>query len=204
MESKKTIREPQQIRSIQTKEKILNAAYKLFCEKGFYKTTTNEIARVAEISIGSLYVYFSDKDTILLELLDRYNESFMNFHEDLDYNMKDYTHDLKLWLQQFIKNMIKIHMGSRELNQELMILCHTIPEVAAVMEKQQEKVQNITLDHLVCFKDMFRVKDLEAASIIVKNLISSTVDQVVFSKNKINDERIINAGVDAVYQYLIG
>jgi hypothetical protein len=45
---------------------------------------------------------------------------------------------------------------------------------------------------------------LEAASIIVKNLISSTVDQVVFSKNKINDERIINAGVDAVYQYLIG
>ena len=204
MESKKTIREPQQIRSIQTKEKILNAAYKLFCEKGFYKTTTNEIARVAEISIGSLYVYFRDKDTILLELLDRYNESFMNFHEDLDYNMKDYTHDLMLWLQQFIKNMIKIHIGSRELNQELMILCHTIPEVAAVMEKQQEKVQNITLDHLVCFKDMFRVKDLEAASIVAKNLISSTVDQVVFYENKINDERIINAGVDAVYQYLIG
>ncbi|RKD34965.1 TetR/AcrR family transcriptional regulator [Lacrimispora algidixylanolytica] len=204
MESKKTIREPQQVRSIQTKEKILNAAYKLFCEKGFYKTTTNEIARVAEISIGSLYVYFRDKDTILLELLDRYNESFMIVHEDLDLNMKNYTHDLKLWLKQFIKDMIKIHMDSRELNQELMILCHTIPEVAAVMEKQQEKVQNITLDHLVCFKDMFRVKDLEAASIVAKNLISSTVDQVVFYENKINDERIISAGVDAVYQYLIG
>jgi AcrR family transcriptional regulator len=204
MESKKTIREPQQIRSIQTKEKILNAAYKLFCEKGFYKTTTNEIARVAEISIGSLYVYFRDKDTILLELLDRYNESFMIVHEDLDFNMKNYTHDLKLWLKQFIKDMIKIHMRSRELNQELMILCHTIPEVEAVMQKQQEKVQNITLDHLVCFKDMFRVKDLEAASIVAKNLISSTVDQVVFYENKISDERIINAGVDAVYQYLIG
>lgn len=204
MESKKTIREPQQVRSIQTKEKILNAAYKLFCEKGFYKTTTNEIARVAEISIGSLYVYFRDKDTILLELLDRYNESFMIVHEDLDLNMKNYTHDLKLWLQQFIEDMIKIHMRSRELNQELTILCHTIPEVAAVMKKQQEKVQNITLDHLVCFKDMFRVKDIEAASIVAKNLISSTVDQVVFYENKISDERIINAGVDAVYQYLIG
>jgi AcrR family transcriptional regulator len=204
MESKKKIREPQQIRSIKTKEKILNAAYKLFCDKGFYKTTTNEIARVAEISIGSLYVYFRDKDTILLELLDRYNESFMKVHEDLDHNMKNYRHDPKLWLQQFIEDMIKIHKVSTELNQELQILCHTIPEVAAVMEKQQEKVQKITLDHLVCFKDMFRVKDLEAASIVAKNIISTTVDQVVFYENKINDERIINAGVDAVYQYLIG
>lgn len=204
MVSKKIVREPRQTRSIQTKEKILNIANKLFCDKGYYATTTNEIAKVSGVSIGCLYFYFADKDTILLEILDRYNESFIKVHENLSLNMANYRSNPKLWFQRFIEGMIEIHKTSKELNQELQILCHTIPEVAVVMEKQQEKVRQITLGYLESFKDMLRVQDLDAASVVANNLISSTVDQIVFYENQIDDERIINAGVDAVYQFLIG
>jgi Transcriptional regulator len=70
------VRQPVQDRSINKREKILNAALELFCEVGYYKTTTNEIAKRAHVSIGSLYSYFADKDTIFFEVLDRYHHKF--------------------------------------------------------------------------------------------------------------------------------
>lgn len=204
MKARESTRNPQQMRSIKTREKILNGAYQLFCEKGYYATTTNEISRVAAVSIGSLYSYFKDKDTIFLEILDRYNQSFMKVHEDLSQDMANYRQNPKLWFEQFIEGMIEIHKASKELNRELKILSSSLPEVFKVMERQQEKVRQTTVSYLIIFKDMLRVRDLEAAAIVADNLISSIVDQVVFYENPIEDERIIKEGVDAVYRYLFG
>lgn len=204
MELNKETRQPKQTRSIKTKEKIRNVAYQLFCEKGYFKTTTNEIARVAEVSIGSLYFYYRDKDMILVEILDRYNDSFLKVHESLNLQLESYRINPRLWLTKFMEEMIKNHRDSKEFNKELKILSHSMPEVNAVMEKQQQTIRNMTLDYLKAFHDMLRVKDLEAASIVADNLISSLVDQIVFQDNPVDDSRIISEGVDAVYQYLIG
>lgn len=204
MELNQITRQPKQTRSIKTKEKIRNVAYQLFCEKGYFKTTTNEIAKVAEVSIGSLYFYYRDKDMILVEILDRYNESFLKVHESLNLQLEAYRINPRLWLTRFMEEMIKSHRDSKEFNKELKILSHSMPEVKAVMEKQQETVRQMTLDYLKAFQDMLRVKDLEAASIVADNLMSSIVDQIVFQDNPIDDSRIIGEGVDAIYQYLIG
>ena len=64
----KSVRQPKQSRSIEKKESILNAALTMFGEKGYYNTTTNEIAEAAGVSIGTLYAYFENKETILLEI----------------------------------------------------------------------------------------------------------------------------------------
>lgn len=204
MKSDKIIRQPRQSRSVRTKEKILDAAYRLFCQKGYYKTTTNEISRTADVSIGSLYSYFNDKDTILLEILDRYNESFTQVHENLNFEMNQYREDPKMWFRRFIEGMVETHKKSKEFNQELQVLCHSIPEVATVLEKQRKKTLQRALTYLVTYQDMLRVQDFEAAAIVTTNLIGSTVDQIVFSENQIEDDRILNAGVDAICQYLIG
>jgi AcrR family transcriptional regulator len=204
MESNQATRQPKQTRSIKTKEKIRNVAYQLFCKKGYFKTTTNEIAKVAEVSIGSLYFYYRDKDMILVEILDRYNESFLNVHESLNLQLESYRVNPRLWLTEFMEEMIKSHRDSKEFNKELKILSYSMPEVKVVMEKQQETVRQMTLDYLKAFQDMLRVKDLEAASIVAVNIMSSLVDQIVFQDNPIDDSRIIREGVDAIYQYIIG
>ncbi len=46
------------------KDQILNAAISLIEEKGFEKTTMDEIADRAELSKGTLYLYFKDKSTL--------------------------------------------------------------------------------------------------------------------------------------------
>lgn len=204
MESNKFIRQPRQSRSIRTKGKILDAAYSLFCQKGYYKTTTNEIARTANVSIGSLYSYFNDKDTILLEILDRYNKSFIQVNDDLNLGMDQYRENPKMWFRRFIEGMVETHKKSKEFNQELQVLSHSIPAVATVLKKQQDKTLERALTYLVTFKDILRVQDLEAAAIVATNIISSTVEQIVFSENQIADDRIVDAGVDAIFQFLIG
>jgi len=44
---------------------IVDAAVRLFVDKGFHKTTTREIARVSGLSIGSLYEYIQSKEDVL-------------------------------------------------------------------------------------------------------------------------------------------
>lgn len=44
---------------------ILKASRKLFREKGYEKTTINEIIQVAGISRGTFYNYFADKESLL-------------------------------------------------------------------------------------------------------------------------------------------
>ena len=46
------------------KDQILNAAISLIEEQGFEKTTMDEIADRAELSKGTLYLYFKDKSTL--------------------------------------------------------------------------------------------------------------------------------------------
>ncbi|CAN5590718.1 TetR/AcrR family transcriptional regulator [soil metagenome] len=61
-------RRPSQARSRETRERILDAAAHVFAEYGYAAGTTNRIAAAAELSIGSLYQYFPNKDSILVEL----------------------------------------------------------------------------------------------------------------------------------------
>lgn len=74
---------PQQARSRQTVDRILDAAADLIGELGYDSVTTNAIAERADVSIGALYRYFPDKEAILRALAERYVEQIRSLHEGL-------------------------------------------------------------------------------------------------------------------------
>jgi len=47
------------------KDIIRLSATKIIAEEGFYKTRVQAIADDAEIAVGTVYIYFKDKDDIL-------------------------------------------------------------------------------------------------------------------------------------------
>jgi len=49
---------------------ILNAATRVFAEKGYHKATMSDIARQAEYAVGTIYLYFKDKQALYLALTD--------------------------------------------------------------------------------------------------------------------------------------
>jgi AcrR family transcriptional regulator len=68
------IRPPQQARSQETLERLLDAAEQLVTEKGFEDTAVAEVARRAASSVGAFYARFPDKDALLHALYERYHE----------------------------------------------------------------------------------------------------------------------------------
>lgn len=59
---------PKQERSRAMVEKLLGAARTVLLEEGAEGLTTNHIAKQAGISVGSLYQYFPNKQSIIAEL----------------------------------------------------------------------------------------------------------------------------------------
>jgi AcrR family transcriptional regulator len=49
---------------------ILQAAERLFAEKGYHKTTIRDIAKQAQYAAGTIYLYFKDKDEIYFSLFE--------------------------------------------------------------------------------------------------------------------------------------
>src|ERR1700691_6140000 len=67
-------RRPRQRRAHQTVEAVLDAVSRVLKRDGVDAVTTNRIAEVAGVSIGSVYQYFPDKRAIFLALHDRHSE----------------------------------------------------------------------------------------------------------------------------------
>lgn len=197
----KPVRKPKQQRSIDMKEKILNSAFQLFCEKGYYNTTTNEIAHRAGVSIGSLYSYFKDKDTIFLEILERYHQKFEIAKSDVLNDLDLLKANNKTWLRLLIESLITVHEESKELNRELKVLSYYHPAMAEILEEQRRKNLKATIGYFMQLGNDFHLDDIEATAIVIFDLISATVDRIVFERNEIDRERLINAAIDIVHQY---
>ncbi|MFH0844475.1 MAG: TetR/AcrR family transcriptional regulator [Pseudomonadota bacterium] len=58
------------IRTTEKYYRIINAATKIFAKKGFYKAKVSEIAKEAKVADGTIYIYFENKDDILISLFE--------------------------------------------------------------------------------------------------------------------------------------
>lgn len=70
-----------------TRTEIQKAAKKVFFRKGYSNTSIDEIAKVAKISKGSIYVYFRNKDdlyvSLILPVLDQLGKRLSTFQTEL-------------------------------------------------------------------------------------------------------------------------
>jgi AcrR family transcriptional regulator len=69
---KKPVRAPGQARrerALATRRKVLEAAYRLFCERGYGATTMGDIAAEAGVAVQTLYFTFHHKGAIMSETL---------------------------------------------------------------------------------------------------------------------------------------
>jgi AcrR family transcriptional regulator len=62
---------PRQARSIEMVHTILDAAKRVLEREGLVAFTTNRVATVAGISVGSLYQYFPNKEALVLGVVER-------------------------------------------------------------------------------------------------------------------------------------
>lgn len=195
-------RQPRQSRSQATKEKILESAYKLFCERGYYQTTTNHIAESAGVSIGSLYSYYGDREEILSDLLIRFDSSLNRALDDLSQETELCKSDIGLWVKRVIERMTALREPTRELHKQLRGLRYSSPEVAAALLRQKAGETEIILEYLRFNRAILRVEDLDIAAFVVRGMIEVVVDEMVFAEEGRDRPKILAATVEAICRYL--
>lgn len=201
MINERKVREPQQKRSIEKKDKILKAAYKLICKNGYYKTTTSEIAAEAGVSIGCLYSYFKDKHTIFLDILEKYQAQFDKLRDEFMNKMLLFNSPEECF-REFMLILIDIHDKSVDFQREVRTLYFCDPEVAARSDEQRKRIQDAALYSIKLYKEYIDVDDYEAAAVVASLIINSVVDDISLYKSSIDRNRILDEAVKALCRYL--
>jgi len=121
---KNDVRQPQQERSIEKKNRIIKAGYELFSEVGYYGTNTAEIAKKAGVSTGIVYGYFQDKRDILISALELYiDKAFDPLLREFDKISAPV--DFATLIPKFIDLTIKTHKKHAKMHEALHSLAST-------------------------------------------------------------------------------
>lgn len=128
-------RTPKQQRSIQTRKRIMEAAFHLYAQKGIHGTNSKEIVEKAGVAIGSFYSYFKNKKTLLLEILedylDRHYLAIWKPVEDITINEMG-RDDIKL----LIESVLAAYGISPEFHRQTHALRYSDPDIRRVYERR--------------------------------------------------------------------
>jgi AcrR family transcriptional regulator len=128
------------------RDQILDAATKVFAEKGFARATTKSIAGAAGISEGTIYNYFSSKAEILVGLLSRLNETERR-EADLAAGLDD---DPRAFFEAYLRHRLELLWPNLEA------LRATLPELMVNRELREAYQSEVLAPTLELGEQVFR------------------------------------------------
>jgi AcrR family transcriptional regulator len=196
--------DPKQARSKQTKEKITQAAILLFQERGYEKTTSNDIAAAAGVSVGSFYVYFTDKRQLMLTIFDRLaDEMFKHAFDSLKPELL-FDSELRAGIRQAVTNTVEDKQRLSGLHRVICELVLKDEEFAArqkaLIERSLSKIREII--SLASKAGLTWEIDVEAATFVVHRVVFDLSQDYVTGAVEFDKERAIDSLTDMIYRYL--
>ena len=179
--SESEIREPIQKRSIETKEKIIEAGFELICNDGYYKTNTSKIAKKAGVSTGIVYQYFKDKKDILLSGLDKYADDIfypMLNMSNIKFNKNNFADIMKDMIAKYIGN----HKLSKTAHEEITAMTHSDKDIAYFFYKREMDMTHKIVLSLT--ENGFNIANINEKVHIVIGLIDNLCHEIVYHKHE--------------------
>jgi TetR/AcrR family fatty acid metabolism transcriptional regulator len=91
-----------------TREKIINCALRIFAKEGFFKTTVADIAQAAGIAKGTLYLYFKDKASLYVSVIEEHFKVGIDYLRRVEEESITSTKKLKKIADEWIDTMIRL------------------------------------------------------------------------------------------------
>ena len=164
---------PRQARSIATVEAILEAAARILTNESYKSFTTNRVAEVAGISIGSLYQYFGSKESILHELIRLHANKMIDRLEQI--LSEKFPESLKQIIVRLVDANINLHKNYPALD---LVLANKIPQL------DDETLRNesiLTITNLLV-KILSRYRE----EILIENLFLAALNIFVIARTLIH------------------
>lgn len=168
-----------QKRSQVTVEAILDATARVLVREGYARASTNRIALVAGVSIGSLYQYFPSKEALVAALIARHNRDMLIL---LETSMRECAKDnLPTAMRELIRAMFAAHRVEPELHR---ILKEEVPRIGKLAEV--EDIRKTTFElvrrYMEECQDEIHLKDLDTAAFICVTAVESLTHALIINE----------------------
>ena len=192
-------RKPQQERSRETVDSILAAATHVLVRKGYARTTTNEIAETAGVSVGSLYQYFPSKDAIAVELLRRNRERLTARIAARIAEMNETT------FRGVVHALISTLLNDSEIDLNLRrILIERVVRTPARRETAgfEEGIEGLLASALGAYKSLIGIDDCELGAFVLVRAVLAVVQSAVVDSPRHNKPALADTLTRLVCRYV--
>ncbi|WGT62436.1 TetR/AcrR family transcriptional regulator [Variovorax paradoxus] len=207
--AKKPITRPRKIaiqeRSRATVDTLVEATARILVKDGFDKASTNRIAEVAGVSIGSLYQYFPSKEALVAAVIERHQQQLM---QKVRRELAEVSNEpLEEAVHRFVSVAVEAHRIDPQLHR---VLAEQIPRVGKLEKIHSFSRENFSLfsAYLEGTRDQLGVDDLELASFVCVTAIEALTHNAVLHHSKeLTVDRmqaLIDEGARLVTGYLRG
>lgn len=198
--------QPQQTRSQETWNAILEAAARLFDEQGYEQTTTHQIAGQAGVSVGALYRYFDSKQAVLKELYRR-DSSSLRERALAEFSIADLvSKDLPSLLRKTLGVAFLVYRERPGLQRVFREQSRKIPELKELRVALEADVHSAVRQILEAAPGI-RVPDIEVGAYLATLFLEALMEDFLLHPGahpEFSDERVIEAATDFVMRYALG
>ncbi|MDC0722234.1 TetR/AcrR family transcriptional regulator [Nannocystis bainbridge] len=192
-------KQPRQARSQQMVDTLLDAAVRVLGERGLEATTTNEIARVAGVSVGSLYQYFPSKEAMLAAALDR------KFTRGIERVFEVPAPDGGSFAEQMrdgLRAAIDLYRGDLEFFRAVLLHVPRVGRVEALRAHVHAGRERLR-DALIARSAELRPVDPELAAFVIVSAIEWVILTCVLEQpERLSDPRLVEELIALVGGYL--
>ena len=194
-----------QERSRATVDALVEATARILVKEGFDKASTNRIAEMAGVSVGSLYQYFPGKEALVAAVSERHKQEIMQTVRG------ELAEVLALPVEKGVRRIVALAVKAHRVDPKLhLVLAEQIPRVGKLEELGAFNRENYTLfrTYLESRRDELRIDDLDLASFVCVTTIEAlTHNAVLHHPQMLSDDKmqaLINEATRLVTGYLKG
>jgi AcrR family transcriptional regulator len=162
--------------SRQTLDALLEATARVLIKEGYDKTSTNKIAAVAGVSIGSLYQYFPSKEALVAAVIDLHmHEMFRVVRDAL---VKVATRPIEVAARELVSVMIEAHRINPKLHR---ILVEQTPRTGQLenVEAVEREAYGLVRAYLEAHRDELDVADTNLAAFVCVTAVEALTHAAV-------------------------
>jgi len=189
-----------QERSRSTVDALLEATARVLVKEGYDRASTNRIAEVAGVSIGSLYQYFPSKEALVAAVIDRHTQQVSQVTRNAV--VKVAARPVEVAAREFVSVAIDAHRVNPKLHG---VLSEQIPRVGRLknIEALQQEGYALVRGYLEAHRDEIDVADLDLAAFVCVTVVEALTHAAVLRRPDILTDGKARHFVDDVKRLLV-
>jgi len=190
-----------QERSRATVDALIEATARILVKEGFDKASTNRIAQVAGVSVGSLYQYYPGKEALVVAVIERHNRELMQVVRGALAEVAAQP------IEQAVRRLVAAAIDAHRVDPRLhRVLAEQLPRTGRLenVETFNREARALFKAYLESRRNELRIVDVELAAFVCVTSIEALTHTAVLHRSDMLSDETVGTLVDEATRLVVG